>query len=361
DVILVVVGVSDYGLVWWRGGQVTSLWTYLLGLIPFILLPFVPIMLIVGLTRLLTRSTGRVYDVFSRVTRLLTKDLAYIIRKNLSRNPRRSANVAIIIALGLAFGVFSLSVLATNETHLEREIRAGVGADAAVFPAYTTDESDETANLTAVPGVSGVARIESFSGVTPGYCCALVYGFDPDAYFAVAQPESWEFVDGNAQAAHDVLATPGQVVVSQSYYDQAFIEVGDRIALYMTAYDRNGSYVGTVQENVTVGTVVGFLPGSGYGLSRESAIYASLETLRPFEGLASSVFGPGASRYLVDIRPGADWRSVKAGLLTVPAVSYVQVVDEMIEQQSSNPFSRALYGFIAMETALIIVFPTSAV
>ncbi len=361
DVILVVVGISDYVLVWRGGGQVTSLWTYLLGLIPFILLPFVPIMLIVGLTRLLTRSTGKVYDVFSRVTRLLTKDLAYIIRKNLSRNPRRSANVAIIIALGLAFGVFSLSVLATNETHREREIRAGVGADAAVFPAYSTGGGDETANLTAVPGVSGVARIESFSGVSPGYCCAQVYGFDPDAYFAVAQPEFWYFVDGNGQAAHDVLATPGQVVVSQPYYDQAFVEVGDRIALYMTAYDRNGSYMGTVQENVTVGAVVRFLPGIGYGVSRESAIYASLETLRPFEGLASSVFGPGASRYLVDFRPGADWRSVKAGLLSVPAVSYVEVVDEMIEEQSSNPFSRALYGFIAMEIAFIVVILTAGV
>ncbi len=359
DVILVVVGVSDYVLVWWRGGQVTGLWTYLLGLIPFILLPFVPIMLIVGLTRLLTRSTGKVYDVFSRITRLLTKDLAYIIRKNLSRNPRRSANVAIIIALGLAFGVFSLSVLATNETHLEREIRAGVGADAAVFPTYASGWDDETANLTTVAGVAGVVRIESFSGVNPGYCCAQVYGFDPDAYFAVAQPEFWYFVDGNAQAAHGILATPGQVVISQAYYDQAFIEVGDRIVLSMQAYDRNGSYIGTVRKNVTVGGVVRFLPGIGYGLT--PAIYGSLETLRPFEGLASSVFGPESSRYLVDFRPDTDWRSVKAGLLSVPAVSYVQVVDEMIEQQSSNPFSRALYGFIAMEIAFIVVILTAGV
>ena len=357
DVILVAVGVSDYVLVWWRGGQVTSLWTYLLGLIPFILLPFVPIMLIVGLTRLLTRSTGKVYDVFSRVTRLLTKDLAYIIRKNLSRNPRRSANLAIIIALGLAFGVFSLSVLATNNTHLEREIRAGVGADAAVYSVYGS--GDETANLTAVPGVAGAVRIESFSGVNPAYCCAQVYGFDPDAYFAVAQPEFWYFVDGNAQAAYDILATPGQVVISQAYYGQAFLEVGDRLVLSMQAYDRNGSYLGTVRENVTVGGVVRFLPGVGYGLT--PAIYGSLDTLRPFEGLASSVFGPGTFQYLVDFRPDADWRSVKAGLLSVPAVSSVQVVDEMIERQSSNPFSRALYGFIAMEIAFIVVILTAGV
>ncbi len=357
DVILVAVGVSDYVLVWWRGGQVTGLWTFLLGLVPFILLPFVPIMLIVGLTRLLTRSTGKVYDVFSRVTRLLTKDLAYIIRKNLSRNPRRSANVAILIALGLAFGVFSLSVLATNETHLEREIRAGVGADAAVYPVYGS--GDETANLTAVPGVAGVARIESFPSVNPVYCCAQVYGFDPDTYFAVAQPEFWYFVDGNAQAAHDILATPGQVVVSQAYYDQAFIEVGDRIALSMEAYDRNGSYMGTVRENVTIGGEVRFLPGVGYGLT--PAIYGSLDTLRPFEGLASPGFGPGTFPYLVDLRPDADWRSVKAGLLSVPAVSSVQMVDELVEQQTSNPFSRALYGFIAMEIAFIVVILTAGV
>ncbi len=365
DVALVTVGIADYILVWWRGTAPTDLWTFLLGIVPFLLLPIVPLLLIVGLTRLLTRSTGKVYDWFSRAAKPFTKELYYIIRRNLMRNPRRSANVAIIIALGLAFGVFTLSIIATNAAHLEREIRADIGADMAVTPANPV--KDLTANLSATPGVAGVTKIRAMS-VSLGYS-ASVYALDPDSYFAVAQPEGWYFADGNVAHGHDVLAKNGQVLVSQAFLDQAALEIGDRLTLSADRRDNNGTLLGTIQENVTVGGVVSFLPGVGTGPSilfrgysgpYQWTVYTGLGTMQPFLdpalGNLATVY-----RYLVDLAPGADWRTVKAAVVAEEDVGSVAVTAEEVEAQNASPFVRAIAGFIGMEIAFIVVILTAGV
>ena len=360
DIILVSVGIADYLLVWWSRGRVQGFWTFLLGLIPLLILPFVPVMLIIGTTRLLTRWTEKVYDLFSRAARIFTKDLYHVVRKNLVRNPRRSANVAIIIALGLAFGVFSLSVLATEAAHREREVRVGIGADMSVWPSQ--DVTNLTANLTAVPGVAGVAEVWDFQ-IHPAYCCATVRGIDPDSYFGVSQPESWLFRDGNPKTAHDILSTNGSVLVSQSYFDQTYLEIGDRIHLSAERYDRNGTLVGTVESNVSVGGVLNFLPGVGYayGFSGDLSIYASLNTLQPFRNNASARYNPPSVHYLVRFASGADWRAIKEAVLHNPRVAAVTVTQEQVDLLTSNPFARAIYGFITLELAFIVVILTLGV
>lgn len=358
DIILIGVGIADYILVWWGRGRMDSLLSFLLGAIPLVILPFVPVMLIVGTTRLLTRSTAKVYDVFGRAARIFTKDLYYVVRRNLSRNPRRSANVAIIIALGLAFGVFSLSVLASQTVHTQMEVRSNIGADMAVYPIQ--DGANITANLSAISGVAGVSEVWVFNSIRQAFCCAAVYGIDPNSYFAVSQPESWYFPNGNAQNAHDVLATKGQVLISQQYFDRAFLEVGDAIHLQADKHDRNGTLIGTVEENVTVGGVVSFLPGVGFG-SSETAIYASLETLGPFRSAAPAPFGDANVHYLVDLAPNADWRPIKEAALADRNVSAVNVTQEQLDLLMSNPFARAIYGFIVMELAFIVVILTMGV
>ena len=350
DVILVSAGLLDYVLVWWRGGSSTNVLTFLVGVIPFLLLPFVPLMLIVGLTRLLTRGTGKVYDWFSHAAKPLVGELYHIIRRNLTRNPRRSSNVAIIIALGIAFGTFTLSTLATQDAHTVREIRAQVGADMAVQP--IDSQKNLEPNLTAVPGVAGAVLVRSFSSQSSNYCCPTVFGFDPKSFFAVAQPESWYFLDGNSESARNVLSTTGQVLISQAFFNQAFLEVGDPIYLSETFMTSNNTQQ-VVQVNVTVGGVVRSLPGTGFGSS--SAIFGSFDTLAPLQG------GPPYSHsdvYLVDLAPSASWRSVKTAITSDRNVAYVTVADEQIEALTSNPFARALYQFISMELLFIGIILT---
>src|SRR3989442_3398335 len=239
------------------------------------------------------------------------------------RNPRRSANVAIIIALGLAFGVFSLSIIATNQAHLEREIRAAIGADMDVIP--LDPKADLTANLSSIPGVAGVTKIQSLT-IPAGYS-ATAYALDPDSYFGVARPEGWEFADGNVAHGHDVLAQDGQILVSQALFAHQALEIGDRIALFADVYNPNGTIRRTVQENVTIGGVVLFLPGvvnsqfgaAFYGVD-QWAYYASTRTLQPFldptVGNLSTV-----SRYLLDLAPGVNWRKVKAAVAANPGTA----------------------------------------
>jgi putative ABC transport system permease protein len=372
DIALISISVLVYVLVAWRRNAPSDLWTFLLGFIPFILLPFVPLLLIVGITRLATRSTGKVYDLFARAAKPFTKNLYYIIRRNLMRNPRRSANVAIIIALGLAFGVFSLTILATNQAHLEREIRMGTGADMAVFLAGppSIQPPGILANLSAIPGVSGATPITTL-GLTAQYGYPVVYALDPNAYFAVAQPEDWYFESGNRGTGLAVLQQKGQVLVSKSYADQLALFIGDRIPLSATL-SWNGSVRGTVRDNVTVGGIVTRLPGMSYSgvyyspprigpFDPGHAIWGSAETLALFLGSNASRNVGTIDRYLVDLGPGADWRSAKATALRVPFVSRVEVTQELVEAQTQNPFARAFYGFLAMEIAFIVIILTAGV
>src|SRR5207302_7759067 len=86
----------------------TDFVTFLIGPLFIVLLPLAPIFLMVGSSRLLTRSSSRVYEAASRVTRPFTKNLYHVITRNLQRNPRRAANVAVSMGLGLAFGTITL-------------------------------------------------------------------------------------------------------------------------------------------------------------------------------------------------------------------------------------------------------------
>jgi putative ABC transport system permease protein len=372
DIALISIGVLDYILVFWRRNAPNDLWTFLLSFALFLLLPVVPLLLIVGITRIATRSTGKVYDWFSRAARPFTKDLYYIIRRNLMRNPRRSANVAIIIALGLAFGVFSLTILATNQAHLEREIRMGVGADIAVFQTGFSNARPPSilSNLSAVPGVLGVTPVTSLS-LTAQYGYPTVYGLDPSAYFAVAQPEDWYFLSGNRANGLAVLGQKGQVLVSKSYADQQALLIGDRIALSATI-NSNGSILGVIRDNVTIGGIVSRLPGMSYSgyyggpprigpFDSSNAIWGSVGTLSAFLGPNRSRNFGTVDRYLADLGPGVDWRSAKAAILRVPSVSRAEVTQETVEAQTQNPFARAFSGFLSMEIAFIVIILTAGV
>src|SRR5207245_5066725 len=187
--------------------------------------PFPPIFLIVGTTRLLTRSTGRVYEWTARVCKPIAKNLYYVISRNLCRNPRRSANVAVIIALGLAFGMFILVTFSSQLAYQERQVRASVGADLAVdAPPY---DPTFAANVSARPEVAGTTRVQNVPA-SPPYAYASVYAVDPATFFAVTNPEPWYFSGGGgAEAAQQVLATPGQVLVTEAYLRNAYLAVGD--------------------------------------------------------------------------------------------------------------------------------------
>ena len=360
DILLVTLAVVTYGIVLYTRANSQDFFTFLIGALFFIILPFTPIFLIVGTTRLLTRSTGRVYEWTARVCKPFAKNLYYVISKNLRRNPRRSANVAVIIALGIAFGMFILVTFSSQLAYQERQVRASVGADVSIDSPPL--DSAFAANLTALPEVAGVTRVLSIPA-SPPYYYGNVYALDPVTFFAVTNPEPWYFRGVGPEVARQVLATPGRVLVTETYLQNAFLAVGDRLRFEAPAY--NGSnYTGTTVVNTTIGGTVRGLPGTGnYGFSMPSAIYGSAETFGPLLAAQPSPSGPpfpgyGGQRFLVALRPGADWRAAKADIIALGASS-VSVAAEQIEQLRSNPVFRAFFGFIELEMAFMVVILTA--
>lgn len=360
DIFLVTLAVATYGIVLYTRSTPGDLFTFLIGAIFFIVLPFTPIFLIIGTTRLLTRSTGRVYEWMARVCKPFAKNLYYVISRNLRRNPRRSANVAVIIALGIAFGMFILVTFSSQLAYQERQVRASIGADVSIDNAPSS--STFAANLSALLEVAGVTRVLTVP-TSPPYSYASVYALDPATFFAVTNPEPWYFRGIGPDAARQVLATPGQVLVTEAYLQSAFLAVGDRVVFDAPVY--NGTnYTGTVPLNTTIGGTVRGLPGTGGGyisFGMPNTIYGSIETFGPLLTAPPSNppgFPYGGERFLVALRPGADWRAAKADIIALGA-SNVLVAAEQIEQLRSNPVFRAFFGFIELEMAFMVVILTA--
>jgi putative ABC transport system permease protein len=332
-------------------------------------LPITPILLIVGSVRLMTRSTARVYEWTSRLIRPFARNLEYVVGRNLSRNPRRSSNITVIIALGLAFGVFITSGLGSQQAIQEQSIRASIGADLAVSP-YTANETTTpafAANLSAVPGIAGVSQVRwvgASVSPSPLYNTASVYALDPSTYFAVSQPASFFYENpGNQQAAQQILATPGQVLITGQFAKDGALQIGDSLFLSITSYTANGSRVEST--TVQVGGLVRFLPGTFGGsffgsISAPDAVYGSFTTLSKLTAAEdnSSYRTYGSVRFLASLKPGADWRAVKENVTNLGSAT-VQVYQEQLDQINNNPFTGSFLGFIRMEIAFIVVILTA--
>lgn len=366
DLVLLTVGILTFTGVWYVRVVTGGFVTFLLGFVFIIMLPLAPIFLIVASTRLLTRSTGRVYELVSRLWRPIAKGLSSVISRNLARNPRRAANVAVIIALGMAFGMFIFAFFGSVQGYQVRIVRASVGADMAVLSPPVGDATFPE-NVTRVEGVVGVSPLASLGVDLFSFRSARAWAVDPDTLFEVTHPEPWHFEAFGVGEAARRLAVPGQVLVSRGLADRLFFEEGDSVELAVTYYNASSMLEERREVRVTVAGIVRALPGTEEGaFSRlPEALYGSFETLGPLlRPPADDVLGPPeefrgvASKLLVDLEPGADWRAVKASVVGLGASS-VRVVEEELERSQADPFFRSILGFISLEIAFIVVILTA--
>src|SRR3989442_10265059 len=318
------------------------------------LLPLAPIFLVVGSGRLLRRASSRVYDAASRVNRPFSKNLHHVITRNLQRNPRRAANVAVIIALGLAFGMFTLVTFSSPFASQEGQLRAGIGGDISVDA--PPSDPGFAASVRALPEVEGLTVVQRVI-VPPQFGSADLFALDPGTYLSIAKPEPWYFRDFDSGAVQQVLASPGQVLVTEAYLASAHLAVGDGLSFTRKVRNEAGQ-LETVILNSEIGGTVRGLPGtSAVGSGVPLAIYGSYDTLRPLIDLARSQ-NIDPQRYLVDLRPGADWRTAEEGIRSLGATG-IRVAAEEVEQLRSVPLFRAFFGFMELEMAFMVVVLTA--
>lgn len=349
DALLVTLAVLTYGMVVYSREIQADFVTFLIGPLFVVLLPLAPIFLIVGSSRLLTRSSSKVYEAASRVTRPFAKNLHHVITRNLQRNPRRAANVAVIIALGLAFGMFTLVTFSSQLAYQEGQLRAAIGGDIAI----NAPPSDPgfAASVRALPDVDGVTLVRRVYAVPADpFPYGDLFALDPDTYLSTTNPEPWYFRDFDREEVQRVLASPNQVLVTEGYLDSALLAVGDVLPLRR---DMRSDPV-----NPVIGGTVRGLPGtSRVGPGVPLAIYGSFETLRELLDLGGAE-NTDPVRYLVDLRAGADWRAAQEGIRGLGA-SGIRVADEEVEQLRSVPLFRAFFGFMELEMAFMVVILTA--
>jgi putative ABC transport system permease protein len=354
DALLVTLAVLTYVMVLYSRENRADFVTFLIGSLFIVLLPLAPIFLIVGSSRLLTRSSSKVYEAASRVTRPFAKNLHHVITRNLQRNPRRAANVAVIIALGVAFAMFTLVTFSSQLAYQEGQLRAAIGGDIAIDA--PSSDPGFAADVGALPEVDGVTLVRRLY-VAPQFSYADLFVLDPDTYLSTTKPESWYFRDFGPEAVKQVLATPGEVIVTEGYLTSALLAVGDVLTLRRDMRNATG-HLETVIINSRIGGTVRGLPGTSVvGSGVPLAIYGSYETLGPLIDLGESQ-NIDPERYLVDLHAGADWRTAKEGIRRLGA-SEIRVAEEEIEQLRSVPLFRAFFGFMELEMAFMVVILTA--
>lgn len=357
DLLLLGIGLALYSAVLYSQYSAGGLPIFLAGVIVHALIPFLPIFLIVGATRLATRASGRIYAWVSHAVRPMVKSLHPILRRNLVRNSRRASSVAVIIALGVAFGLFTLSVFGTLQLNQERTTRALIGADASL--SAPVPETEFAADLITISGVREVTRTLRFIGHPSSL--AEIYALEPNTYFSVTRPEPWELGTLGADEAFQALSSPGTVLISERYAEAAFLEMGDRLVVANRLYNESRDEFDPVELEVRVGGVVrGLAPLEPWDLNHIIAIYGSFETFNTFiddRGRLQGLYIRDAD-YFVDLEPGADWKQVRNEFFKLGATN-VRFYEEEVQRSASNPLTQSMLGFVRVQLAFLAVILTA--
>ncbi len=362
DLVLVTIGAASFAVAF-AGPAFGGFFLFLTGSLFFVLLPLAPALVILGATRLLIHSSPGAFEGASRILKPVTGSLYYLIARNLARHPRRASSLAVIIALGLAYGLFVSALFASQAAWEDRSLRAVIGADvAALFPSRNESLLQEVGALT---GVSAVTEISSLpSSVEDGL--AEVFALDPASYFEITDPDPWYFANGGSSQAQSVLSREGWVVISLQYRRDSFFEVGDGLRLTYETRDSATQEVETRALEVTVGGVVRGLPGTiSDARNLPRAIYGSFATFRPIleEAVRGEAEGPefaatGGSKLLMDVEEGADLQALRSTLFEYGSTR-VDILGEGQAVGGLHPTTAAFQSFLRLEFAFIAVALTA--
>ncbi len=358
DLVLVSLAVATFIFVVYArqiSGSLGIL-VFLVGGVFLVLVPFSPLLLVVGLTRLLTRSTGKVYGLVSKGLKFLTGELSDLVTKNIARNPRRSSSIGMIIAFGVAFGVFVTAVNGTQVVNEERRLTAAIGSDIQILD-Y---QGNASAMLSYLSRVEGVQAVSPFS-VTGGDPSAIA--LDARSYPSVVKLDGY-FVAGNPGDALPALETPGNAIVSKGYYDRTSKGLGDTLTLF------------TWPSNYTRLNIVGvveLLPGLGYrylgnpglsiGLPQTTdspalpEVYVDFKTIG--RDLARSNLGAVQTSFLIKVRDGYDPVKVRDAVSPLLQTGgRILIYREELAKLRSEPVRNAFMSFLLVEVGFVVLILT---
>ncbi|MGD9963188.1 MAG: FtsX-like permease family protein, partial [Thermoplasmata archaeon] len=304
------------------------------------------------------------YTRFSRLVKSWTKELHYIVEKNIARNPKRASNIGIIVSLAVAFGLFVSITMESELAYVERTVLYEVGADLNFYgwPAYSWTETQEMDydTLYSVETVDGVeqATVFIFVSARVDYSYGTMAVFDSEELTETVDiGRGWYAGDGSDDIRD--LKENGTAFVSESFAEDNYLIIGDSVPVVMDLTTVDANYSGeTTRFWVDIIGFVSQLPGV------RSDIYVDSDTLSFIEpewfpeyyiqiGVLASV-EDGASHYDTA-------ESLRMLCRDANVDGYVTIAQERLDEAASTPEFRSVREFLYLEYALSLVMLTCGV
>ena len=344
-------------LVNWMLSSVVSL----VVMVGHLLLFVMPLILAVSIVRLVTRGSRGTYAGVTKLIRPLTKELHYLVNRNIRRHPRRASNLCLIISLALAFGLFISITVESSIAYQERLAYDRVGADLRVAGLRESyGDIGKSVNLTgmqaigSLPSVREIMFFQTLSiGSQEGYQ-SRVSVFDSNQYLEVVKASDFYF-KGNPEDKLAQLKTNGSVLITEETARLRSIWVGDFID---TPFDfellRDGSSdAHNWTLHLTVAGITKALPG--FPFTEMYLDWTSLGNYPYSEFYPLSLESAGA---LVALKPGSNETDVADGAEVIVRNSglgpEIVLLSDAIQESKNEPFYRSLSGYMFVEYGLSI-------
>jgi len=304
-----------------------------------------PLLFVYGLTKVITRSSKRLYEVASLLARPL-RELREIVSRSLARNPARASRVALLISVALAYGIFT-SVLAASliDAHA-RAARTLVGSDVRV-EALPELGFNFTANLTQVEGVGEATFLAFGSGLEATLMGRAFFSYvivNASAFTSIAYHEPGFCRPDMGEALAKVEESPYNVLITEELADTLDLDVGDRLLIRpsgeVEALEGEGELPTAEVEVVGVLKVI---PGFPLVAMAHIPLMLLDDELAEELGLSyEDLF------FLVEARPGADPEAVAEAIEDAFPwqVLSTETVEEAMRESYFSMMSRPVYEFL---------------
>jgi len=329
-----------------------------------VLFPIMPFLLSLSVIRLMTRGPRKLYSKLSWFVKGWTKELHELVDKNIVRNPRRASNIAVIISLAIAFGLF-ISVTMESSIGLAREqVKYDVGADINVTT-YNQGSVINFSGLDQLQTISGASSVALYRSVVLGTAGGQYEGMtmqtvvlDSSAYQKTVHPSDFYFIH-SGKGMLDDLAESGSVILTADFAQSMSVLVGDSLFVTLNAYDSSAQLTTRYDLELNVIGMVKGLPGLGW-----MSACIDIGTLKwiPERDLTASFQSPGA---LIDVAKGYDDATVASAaesMFTGANITpFVTIMKDELAALEDDPAFGSLSEYLYMEYAMSIIIMSAGV
>jgi ABC-type antimicrobial peptide transport system permease subunit len=315
------------------------------------IVPLMPLLLSVSLVRLITRGPKKIYTRFSRLMKPWTKQLHYIVERNVERNPKRASNLTMIIALALALGLFTSMTMESELAYEMEQVKLWLGSDVYVDSQYY----GEPLNLSKL---NDFDKMDNVRNVSIGYSFKNdnLVAVDAKSYFDAVSPADYCFVGKSAFDSLNELRENGTALVSKAFMQQVPIS-GNIVSSFYYYPSSNSSEM--VAYNVSLRVIGEFIKLPGYQQVCNVLVNLSVFAGIPIQQQIMNGSLQGV-RALIKMNDGADQKAAAQEGETIFnaagfKATYSMDLDSQLEYLRHSPSYGALAGFFNSEYIISII------